>query len=83
MKSITLILGISIIFCLNSCSQDFKKLSDYYYPLFFYKPCFTSSRAKKTDQVSGADKTEKCECDTEKINYKAVNQCESGVASSK
>ncbi len=28
MKSITFILGISIIFCLNSCSQDFKKISD-------------------------------------------------------
>ena len=28
MKSITFILAISIIFCLNSCSQDFKKVSD-------------------------------------------------------
>jgi 16S rRNA C967 or C1407 C5-methylase (RsmB/RsmF family) len=28
MKSITFILGISLIFCLNSCSQDFNKISD-------------------------------------------------------
>jgi uncharacterized lipoprotein YehR (DUF1307 family) len=28
MKSITFILGISLIFCLNSCSQDFNKASD-------------------------------------------------------
>ncbi len=28
MKSITLILSISILFCLNSCSQDFKKIPD-------------------------------------------------------
>ena len=28
MKSITFILGISLIFCLNSYSQDFKKLTD-------------------------------------------------------
>ncbi len=28
MKSITFILGIFLIFCLNSCSQDFNKISD-------------------------------------------------------
>ena len=28
MKSITFILGISLVFCLNSCSQDFNKISD-------------------------------------------------------
>lgn len=28
MKSITFILGFLLVFCLNSCSQDFKKISD-------------------------------------------------------
>ena len=28
MKSITFILGFLLVFCLNSCSQDFQKISD-------------------------------------------------------